>query len=878
MNAQSQNETLAALMFATGYGQSDTHAKILSNGKPNPHSSAGLPYSGITAREIAALLSAPPSLPKTDAQWFLPSTYLQADARSHHAQRQMGEFWWLTLDVDKNNLVLSDIEAALDCVAPGCSRLIYSTRSSTEEDRRWRALVPLSGPLAGRDYDDTQNAFFACLEDASGGVLIPDNPMARSGQIIYLPNRGAFYEHATLRGHRLALNSNHPIIQRREAERARVAAEVAEANARQQQRARERAERGNSEVSPVDQFNASHDIADLLTRYGYARQGGSDHWRSPMQTSGTFATRVYDGFWVSLSGSDAAADIGAASKGGARHGDAFDIFVHFDHGGDFTAAVRAYGEELRSAAWSQASRVDHRNGEDTGGAPNDDPPNDDQVGDDRADKAKASAGPVGSSDDPVDLWGVFPPPDLPRGLLPEVIENFARIQGEMMGADPAGLAVAALVTCAAAIPDTIKLQVKRHDPHWRESARLWAALVGSPSTKKSPILSAATAPLCRMDGEMFRAWQSDLATFNAMPKDERNGQHAPAQTRLRIEDATVEAAQAVLEGSPWGVLLLQDELSGFFGAMDKYNGGKGASADRAFWLRSFNGGEFALNRVGRGAALIPNLSVCLLGGIQPEPMRKVAGDAHDDGLLQRLFPVVLKRATIGQDAPAPDVARQYSDLVERLRLLRPPRWLGCDVIEFDEGAQTIRRDLEARHLDLQAMEAISRKLASHVGKYDGLFARLCLVWHCIECRGTELPARVTQSTAQRVSAFLHRFLLRHAAAFYGGVLGLSDDHDRLQAIAGYILTRKLERVTNRDVQRGDRTMRAIRETDIRPLLEQLASLGWLERIDGPRPSSQPYWTVNPAVHRKFAERGSEETARRENARRAVAGLMGEDDV
>jgi len=128
--------------------------------------------------------------------------------------------------------------------------------------------------------------------------------------------------------------------------------------------------------------------------------------------------------------------------------------------------------------------------------------------------------------------------------------------------------------------------------------------------------------------------------------------------------------------------MLQDELSGFFGAMDKYGGGKGAAADRAFWLRSFNGGELALNRVGRGASLIPNLSVCLLGGVQPEPIRKVAADAHDDGLLQRLFPKVLKPATMGQVAPAPEVVEVYGALVHALHRLKPPGWQGIGVLTF----------------------------------------------------------------------------------------------------------------------------------------------------------------------------------------------------
>jgi hypothetical protein len=393
--------------------------------------------------------------------------------------------------------------------------------------------------------------------------------------------------------------------------------------------------------------------------------------------------------------------------------------------------------------------------------------------------------------------------------------------------------------------------------------------MGPPSAKKSPIISAATRSLCRLDVEMMREWQQRMNEYDALCAEDKKAVPRPMQTRLRIEDATVEAAQQVLEGSPWGVLLLQDELSGFFGAMDKYNGGKGAQADRAFWLRSFNGGQFALNRVGRGATIIDNLSVSMLGGIQPEPLRRIAGDSVDDGLLQRLFPIMLRTATIGRDEPMPPVNDQYRTLIENLHRLNPPGWMGAGVLQFDDGAQAIRRDLEARHLELQSLETINRKLASHIGKYDGLFARLCVVWHSIEHAGQDLPTTVTEATAQRVAAFLHRFLLAHAIAFYSGVLGLSDDHDRLTAIAGHILTHRLHRITNRDVQRGDRTMRGLKDHEIRPLLEQLAALGWLDRIDPPRPSSPPHWQVNPAVHQKFADRASREKARRSQARQTI---------
>jgi hypothetical protein len=117
----------------------------------------------------------------------------------------------------------------------------------------------------------------------------------------------------------------------------------------------------------------------------------------------------------------------------------------------------------------------------------------------------------------------------------------------------------------------------------------------------------------------------------------------------------------------------------------------------------------------RGAAMIENLSISLLGGIQPEPMRKIAADTIDDGLLQRLIPIVLRRASAGKDSPTGQAAQRYDHLVERLHRRERP----LAPLRFDDAALAIREGLERRHLDLMACEIVNRKLAAHIGKYDG---------------------------------------------------------------------------------------------------------------------------------------------------------------
>lgn len=89
---------------------------------------------------------------------------------------------------------------------------------------------------------------------------------------------------------------------------------------------------------------------------------------------------------------------------------------------------------------------------------------------------------------PVDLFGQLQPPTVPTGLPPAFIEWWATAKATALGCDPAGLIVSALVTCAAAIPDRHMVKVKPNG-NWLESPRLWAMLIGQPSTKKHPNLT-----------------------------------------------------------------------------------------------------------------------------------------------------------------------------------------------------------------------------------------------------------------------------------------------------------------------------------------------------------------------------------------------------
>lgn len=113
---------------------------------------------------------------------------------------------------------------------------------------------------------------------------------------------------------------------------------------------------------PIERFNAAHRIEDLMLRHGYEAASNGHSWQSPLQQSGSFATRVYhydDGTerWVSHSESDAEAGLGRESASGARSGDAFDLYVFYEHNGDRHAALLAW--EAEEAKRRQAQREEN---------------------------------------------------------------------------------------------------------------------------------------------------------------------------------------------------------------------------------------------------------------------------------------------------------------------------------------------------------------------------------------------------------------------------------------------------------------------------------------------------------------------------------------
>ena len=144
-----------------------------------------LEYDGIILAKIAELVSEPQAKEKADASFIIPSTYRDHDGRNHAIQREHGEYWMLALDVDEGDPSLTELRTAVSTVTGDASALIYSSSGASEDNRKWRVLIPLAEPISGEDYADAQLALFDLMQQEG---ITCDAALSRTGQPIYLPN------------------------------------------------------------------------------------------------------------------------------------------------------------------------------------------------------------------------------------------------------------------------------------------------------------------------------------------------------------------------------------------------------------------------------------------------------------------------------------------------------------------------------------------------------------------------------------------------------------------------------------------------------------------------------------------------------------------
>lgn len=481
--------------------------------------------------------------------------------------------------------------------------------------------------------------------------------------------------------------------------------------------------------------------------------------------------------------------------------------------------------------------------------------------------------------------------------LPEALYPFVRDTAARMGVDPFSVALSALVACSSVVSEQWCLQPKAKDFTWQEQPRLWGAIVGDPSIRKTPVIRACTQPIDQLDAAArqhhaaeMRDYRVDHARWKLDGSDPATEPRPPRLNRYLVESTTVEALTEILrddsearQSAPAGkVLVRSDEMSEFIANLDRYRQGGKGSGDRGAYLRLYNGGRHTIDRVGRGPLAASSWSACLLGGIQPGPIQRIARDTEDDGLLQRLLYCVPGLQAEGEDRPPDKAALQrYETLFPALAGLHP-RSFGSDqqirAVVLHADAHRHRLEITALGRGLEAMPDASPRWRAMMGKWPGFFARLLLTFHLIDLadarvRQADAPVQdvVSEDLARRVAALMRDVVLPHLLRAEALMFSTAQTaHARW--IAGFLLAHDRTRVTARDIVQAYGSLRSPEaRRDLSEVMESLVTVGWVR----PEPQANPArpiaaWTVNPAVRTLFAERAARERQTRRQVQQQVA--------
>jgi hypothetical protein len=449
-----------------------------------------------------------------------------------------------------------------------------------------------------------------------------------------------------------------------------------------------------------------------------------------------------------------------------------------------------------------------------------------------------------------DPWQQYVVPDFPVDILPPIARDFVCAQSEIIGCDVAGLAMSVLATFSGALHHGHALRMLRNGSWWA-SPRLWILLVGPPSSKKTPTFNAATDPLLKHEYGLRRKYEQEKRDFEkAQAEGDESWPEPEKPPRYISWDSTVEALGEILarNNDGKGILVKSDELSGWLSNMERYSNSAGRS-DRAFWLQAYDGGPHAVDRIKRGEFFIENLSVSIVGGIQPERLAEIRAGLSTDGLLQRFLPTMLRSPSFPVDRPYLD--EDYIKLVCALIFALPQRLIMTD------SALAVMAELRQHLFDLEQLSGgLAVGFDSFVGKLPGVCGTLALILHMAHDPKDGAVHPVGERTARDVKQLVLDFILPHALEFY--LAGTAGDH--LRRIASWILASGATRVLASDLTRKVHVCRGLGLADINKSVAPLVAAGWLKAADN-SPACKS-WEVEPLVHVKLAARAATEKERR----------------
>lgn len=425
----------------------------------------------------------------------------------------------------------------------------------------------------------------------------------------------------------------------------------------------------------------------------------------------------------------------------------------------------------------------------------------------------------------------------PIEVLPDSFKNYAVAAANSIQCPVDYIVCSLLVVASTLIGGNKQVRVGND---WHIGVNIWMALVGSPSSKKSPAMAKALEELQAIELENNHEYQSEAmlyeieqkkyeADLTVWKKNYQQGNHEepppepkkPIQERLSTSDVTVEGLGQLFSDNPHGIGLITDELSGIMRSMNQYKSGKGS--DRSHYLSMWNNASLIIDRKKQDPIIIPRSSLSILGGIQPDILCELS-DKNDDGFKERFlfcFPLRLNEMPrIGQAIPE-DVK---SSLKQVLRKLHKNRNVDRTIVKLSRKAEEFFLQTRCQWHKLQQSDNFPTELEAYYGKIESYLGRLALILHEIQLAEESSSSETIQSSTIQAAQALTEYFINHATRAFGLVAKTDEEHS-IEKTIKWIKKKKLPVITARDLLTG-RVANIKKASEGRSLLQKMQDYGY----------------------------------------------------
>lgn len=397
----------------------------------------------------------------------------------------------------------------------------------------------------------------------------------------------------------------------------------------------------------------------------------------------------------------------------------------------------------------------------------------------------------------------------PVAALPPAVREFVTETSDAVDCDPAFVALPALTLVGAAL----SVRVKRR---YEQVAALWCCGVGDSGTGKTPGQQPASDLAFGIDTRLRLAYQAalqqyacDLAAWQEQDDpDPEDKPRPPVRERFALIDCTIERLTVEAATSPRGLLVMRDEIDGWFSSFTRYKGNAGGS-DLSNWLSMYEAGPVRYHRrTGEPREVeADRVFVAVCGGIQPDVLRRTLADPAytASGLAARImFAMPPKRCPRWTEAElSQDTEFRFARVLDALRELPFDARSGPSKVDLEVMA----RERFKRLNDAFAADAEGRDggpMAVVLPKAVRFALRLALVWHAASeaAAGRDPGKSSITDEAMAAGEALARWFVGEAERVYAVVGERSED--RAARELADLVRRKGGRMRSRDLMRSNK--------------------------------------------------------------------------